>query len=82
MLTAVGADKAIAVAVADFARNAAADHGRELITCADLDNLHEARRAGLVELESRLTWRLAAAMLVEALAILTGVLAMLRLLEY
>ena len=36
MLTAAGADEALAVAVVDIAQSAAADHGRELVTQADL----------------------------------------------
>ena len=35
MLTAAGADEALAVAVVDVAQNAAADHGRELATRSD-----------------------------------------------
>ena len=41
----------------------------------------EALRAELAIVEARLTWRFAAAMLAQTLAILGGVLAMLRLLE-
>ena len=80
-LTAAGADEVLAVAVVDVARNAAADHGRELATRADLDNLRESHRADLAALEARLTWRFAGAMLAQTLAILGGVLAILRLLE-
>ena len=39
MLTAAGAEEALAVAVVDVAQNAAADHGRELATRSDLDHL-------------------------------------------
>ena len=81
MLTAAGADEALAVAVVDVAQNAAADHSRELTTRADLDHLREAHRADLAALEARMTWRFAGAMLAQTLAILGGVLAMLRLLE-
>lgn len=38
-------------------------------------------RADMAELEARLTWRFAGAMLAQTLAILGGVLAMLRLLQ-
>ena len=41
----------------------------------------ETMRAELASLEARLTWRFAGAMLPQTLAILGGVLAMLRLLE-
>lgn len=41
----------------------------------------ETLRAELASLEARLTWRFAGAMLAQTLAILGGVLAMLRLLE-
>lgn len=41
----------------------------------------EALRAELANLEARLTWRFAGAMLAQTLAILGGVLAMPRLLE-
>ena len=80
MLTTAGADEALAVAVVDVAQNAAADHGRELTTRADLDHLRETHRADLADLEARMTWRFAGAMLAQTLAILGGVLAMLRLL--
>ena len=81
MLTAAGADEALAVAVVDVAQSAAADHGRELATRADLEHQREAHRADMAALEARLTWRFAGAMLAQTLAILGGVLAMLRLLE-
>lgn len=80
MLTAAGADETLAVAVVDVAQNAAADHGRELSTRSDLDRLREAHRADLAALEARLTWRFAGAMLAQTLAILGGVVAILRLL--
>lgn len=80
-LTAAGADEALAVAVVDVAQNAAADRGRELSTRADLENLREAQRADLAVLEARLTWRFAGAILAQTLAILGGVLAILRLIE-
>ena len=41
----------------------------------------EGLRAELASLEARLTWRFAGAMLAQTLAILGGVLAMLRLME-
>lgn len=81
MLPVAGADEALAVAVVDVAQGAAADHGRELATRADLEHQREARRADMAALEARLTWRFAGAMLAQTLAILGGVLAMLRLLE-
>ena len=80
MLTAAGADETLAVAVVDVAQNAAADHGRELSTRSDLDHLREVQRADLAALEARLTWRFAGAMLAQTLAILGGVVAILRLL--
>ena len=80
MLTAAGAKEALAVAVVDVAQNAAADHGRELTTRSDLDHLREVHRADLAALEARLTWRFAGAMLAQTLAILGGVVAILRLL--
>ena len=79
MLTAGGADEALAVAVVDVAQSAAADHGRELTTRSDLDHLREAHRADLAALKARLTWRFAGAMLAQTLAILSGVVAILRL---
>ena len=78
MLTAADADEALAVAV--VAQNAAADHGRELATRSDLDRLREVQRADLAVLEARLTWRFDGAMLAQTLAILGGVVAILRLL--
>ena len=51
MLTAAGASEDIAVAVVDVARAAAADHGRELVTRADL-------HAEVAALEAGLAWRL------------------------
>ena len=54
MLSAAGAEEALAVAVVDVAQNAAADHGRELATRADLDHLREVQRADLAALEPRL----------------------------
>ena len=52
---------------------------RELATRADLDHLREVQRADLAALEARLTWRFAGAMLAQTLAILGGVIAILRL---
>ena len=46
---------------------------------AELESL--ATKVDLASLEARLTWRFAGAMLAQTLAILGGVLAMLRLLE-
>ena len=54
MLTAAGADEALAVAVVDVAQNAAADHGRELVTNADLTAHRAEVRADLTALELRL----------------------------
>ena len=51
----------------------AAEHGGQVTP--------ETLRAGLASLEARLTWRFASAMLAQTLAILSGALAMLRLLE-
>ena len=45
------------------------------------DPQSEARRAGFAALEARLMWFFAGAMLAQALAILGGVLAMLRLIR-
>ncbi len=80
MLTAAGAAEALAVAVVDVSQNAAADHGRELATRSDLAHLREVQRADLAAFEARLTWRFAGAMLAQTLAILGGVVAILRLL--
>ena len=70
MLTAAGADEALAVAVVDVAQSAATDHGRELATRADLEHQREAHGADMAALETRLTWRFAGAMLAQILAIL------------
>ena len=51
MLTSAGAKEELAVAVVDIARQASAEHDRELATKADLANL-----------KADLTWRLVAAM--------------------
>ena len=59
-------------AITDALREAA-EHGDHVIP--------EGFRAELASLEARLTWRFAGAMLAQTLAILGGVLAMLRLLE-
>lgn len=81
MLTAAGADETLAVAVVNVAQNAAADHGHELATRSDLDHLRDVQRGDLASLEARLTWRFAGAMLAQTLAILGGVIAILRLLD-
>ena len=81
MLTAAGADETLAVAVVDVAQNAAADQGRELSPRSDLDHLREVQRADLAALEAWLTWRFASAMLAQTLAILGGVVTILRLLR-
>ena len=59
-------------AITDAVREAA-EHG----ACVTPETL----RAELAGLEARLTWRFAGAMLAQTLAILGGVLAILRLLE-
>ena len=59
-------------AIPDAVRGAA-DHGDHVTP--------EALRAEFASLEARPTWRFAGAMLAQTLAILGGVLAMLRLLE-
>ena len=59
-------------AITDALREAA-EHGDHVTP--------EGFRAELASLEARLTWRFAGAMLAQTLAILGGVLAMLRLLE-
>ena len=64
-------------AITDAVRQAA-EHG-DYATRAELDSL--ATKVDLASLEARLTWRFAGAMLAQTLAILGGVLAMLRLLE-
>ncbi len=56
----------------------AAEHG-DYATRPELEAL--ATKVDLASLEARLTWRFAGAMLAQTLAILGGVLAMLRLLE-
>ena len=53
-MTAAGADEALAVAVVDVAQSAAADHGRELATNADLTAHRAGVRADLTALELRL----------------------------
>ena len=71
-LTATGLSTEQADAITDAVREAAelSDHVTP-----------QALRAELASLEARLTWRFAGAMLAQTLAILGGVLAMLRLLE-
>ena len=59
-------------AITDALREAA-EHGDHVTP--------EGLRAEVASLEARLTWRFAGAMLAQTLAILGGVLAMLRLLE-
>ena len=81
MLTAAGADEVLAVAVVDVAQNAAADHRTTLATRSDLNHLREVQGADLAALEARLTWCFAGPMLAQTLAILGGVIAILRLLD-
>ena len=57
----------------------AVDRSRELPTRTDLNHLREARRADLAALEARLTRRFAGAMLAQTLAMLGGIVAILRL---
>ena len=77
MLTAAGADEVLAAAVVDVAQDAAAGHGRELTTRADLDALREANRADLAALEVRLLkWMIGTAVAVASVAV-----TVLRLLE-
>ena len=71
-LTGTGLSTEQADAITDAVREAA-EHGDHVTP--------EALRAELASLEARLTWRFAGAMLAQTLAILGGVLAMLRLLE-
>ncbi len=71
-LTGSGFSNEQADAITDAVREAA-EHGDRVTP--------EALRAELAGLEARLTWRFAGAMLAQTLAILGGVLAMLRLLE-
>ena len=71
-LNGAGLSTAQADAITDAVREAA-EHGAHVTP--------EALRAELAGLEARLTWRFAGAMLAQTLAILGGVLAMLRLLE-
>ena len=71
-LTASGLPSNQVVAITDGLREAA-EHGDHVTA--------EGLRAELASIEARLTWRFAGAMLAQTLAILGGVLAMLRLLE-
>ncbi len=71
-LTGTGLSTEQADALPDAVREAA-EHGDHVTP--------ETVRAELAGLEARLTWRFAGAMLAPTLAILGGVLAMLRLLE-
>ena len=71
-LTGAGLSAEQADAITDAVR-AAAEHGDQMTP--------ETLRAELASLEARLTWRFAGAMLAQTLAILGGVLAMLRLPE-
>ena len=79
MLTVAGDHEALAVV--DVAQSAAANHGGELATRADLEHHREAHRADMAALEARPTSPFAGAMLAQTLVILGGVLAMLRLLQ-
>ena len=76
-LTGSGLTPQQADAITDAVRQAA-EHG-DYATRTELDSL--ATKVDLASLEARLTWRFAGAMLAQTLAILGGVLAMLRLLE-
>ena len=71
-LTDTGLSTEQADAITDAVREAA-EHGDHVTP--------EKLRAELAGLEARLTWRFAGAMLAQTLAILGGVLAMLRLLD-
>ena len=71
-LNGAGLSTAQADAITDAVREAA-EHGTYVTP--------EALHAELAGLEARLTWRFAGAMLAQTLAILGGVLAILRLLE-
>lgn len=71
-LTGAGLSVEQADAITDALRQTA-EHGEQVTP--------ETLRAELASLEARLTWRFAGAMLAQTLAILGGVLAMLRLLE-
>ena len=71
-LNGAGLSTTQADAITDAVREAA-EHGAYVTP--------EALRVKLAGLEARLTWRFAGAMLAQTLAILGGVLAMLRLLE-
>ena len=71
-LTAAGADEALAVAVVDVARSAAADRGRELVTNADLTAHRAEVRADLTALELRLSKWIAGTGVAVAGAILAG----------
>ena len=72
MLTAAGADEALAVAVVDVAQSAAADHGRELVTNADLTAHRAEVRADLTALELRLIKWIVGTGIAIAAAILAG----------
>ena len=76
-LTGSGLTPQQADAITDAVRQAA-EHG-DYATRTEPDPL--ATKVDLASLEARLTWRFAGAMLAQTLAILGGVLAMLRLLE-
>ncbi len=76
-LTGAGLTTEQADVITDAVRQAA-DHG-DYATRTELESL--ATKVDLASLEARLTWRFAGAILAQTLAILGGVLAMLRLLD-
>ena len=76
-LTGAGLTAEQADAITDAVRQAA--EREDYATRTELESL--ATKLDLANLEARLTWRFAAAMLAQTLAILGGVLAMLRLLQ-
>ena len=77
-LTGAGLTAEQADAITNAVRQAAEQHG-DYATRTELESL--ATKVDLASLEARLTWRFAGAILAQTLAILGGVLAMLRLLE-
>ena len=76
-LTGAGLTTEQADAITDAVRQAA--EREDYATRTELDSL--ATKLDLASLEARLTWRLAGVMLAQTLAILGGVLAILRLLQ-
>ena len=77
-LTGAGLTAEQADAITNAVRQAAERYG-DYATRTELESL--ATKVDLASLEARLTWRFAGAILAQTLAILGGVLAMLRLLE-